>query len=154
MLHRSINRSITMKHVSKKTVLMAVSLALCSGAIWAQQAKTDQGKLEYDTNCAVCHGPLGKGDGSLRDLLRVSATDLTQLAKKNQGILPVTRMYDVIDGKGVPSHGSRDMPIWGQAYRVDDAQRLHEARGNYDADGLVRGRILLLVEYINRLQVR
>ena len=143
-----------MKNLSLKASLVAVSLVLGSGAIWAQQQKTDQGKVEYDTNCAVCHGPLGKGDGSLRDLLRVSATDLTQLAKKNQGILPVTRMYDVIDGKGVPSHGSRDMPIWVQAYRVDDAQRLQEARGNYDADGMVRGRILLLIEYINRIQAR
>ena len=143
-----------MKNASLKASLVAVSLVLGSGAIFAQQQKTDQGKVEYDTNCAVCHGPLGKGDGSLRDLLRVSATDLTQLAKKNQGILPVTRMYDVIDGQGVPSHGSRDMPIWGQTYRVDDAQRYQEARGNYDAAALVRARILLLIEYINRLQAR
>ena len=143
-----------MKYSSLKASLVAVSLALGSGAIFAQQQKTDQGKVEYDNNCAVCHGPLGKGDGSLRDLLRVSATDLTQLAKKNQGILPVVRMYDVIDGQGVPSHGSRDMPIWGQTYRVDDAQRLIEARGNYDAAALIRGRILLLIEYINRLQAR
>ena len=143
-----------MKYASLKASLVAVSLALGSGAIFAQQQKTDQGKVEYDNNCAVCHGPLGKGDGTLRDLLRVSATDLTQLAKKNQGILPVVRMYDVIDGQGVPSHGSRDMPIWVQTYRVDDAQRLVEARGNYDAAALIRGRILLLIEYINRLQAR
>ena len=143
-----------MKYSSLKASLLAVSLALGSATIFAQQQKTDQGKVEYDNNCAVCHGPLGKGDGSLRDLLRVSATDLTQLAKKNQGILPVVRMYDVIDGQGVPSHGSRDMPIWGQTYRVDDAQRLIEARGNYDAAALIRGRILLLIEYINRLQAR
>jgi mono/diheme cytochrome c family protein len=143
-----------MKNVNMKATLVAVSLALCSGAVLAQQQKTDLGKLEYDTNCAICHGPGGKGDGSLRDLLRVSATDLTQLARKNQGILPVTRMYDVIQGEGVPSHGSRDMPIWGRTYLVEDAQRLIEARGNYDAAALVRGRILMLIEYINRLQVR
>lgn len=143
-----------MKNASLKASLLAVSLALCSGAILAQQQKTDQGKVEYETNCALCHGPGGKGDGSLRDLLRVSATDLTQLARKNQGILPITRMYDVIDGRGVPSHGTREMPIWGQTYRVDDAQKFIEARGNYDAEALVRGRILLLLEYINRLQAR
>jgi mono/diheme cytochrome c family protein len=143
-----------MKHVSKKASLIAVSLALCSAAVLAQQQKNDPGKLEYDTNCAICHGPAGKGDGSLRDLLRVSASDLTQLAKKNQGILPVNRMYEVIEGKGVPSHGSREMPIWGRTYLVEDAQRLIEARGNYDAEALVRGRILMLIEYINRLQAR
>lgn len=143
-----------MKHVSLRTKLIAVSLALCGGAVWAQQQKTDLGKLEYETNCAICHGPGGKGDGSLSTLLRTGATDLTQLARKNQGILPVTRMYEVIDGQGVPSHGSREMPIWGRTYMVEDAQRLQEARGNYDAEALVRGRILTLLEYINRLQAR
>jgi len=143
-----------MKHVSKKASLIAVSLALCGGAVLAQQQKTDLGKLEYDTNCAICHGTDGKGFGSLSSLLRASPTDLTQLTRKNQGILPVNRMYEVIDGQGVPSHGSRDMPIWGQTYRVEDAQRLIEARGNYDAAALVRGRILVLIEYINRLQAR
>lgn len=143
-----------MKNVNMKATLVAVSLALCSGAILAQQQKADLGKFEYDNNCAVCHGPGGKGDGSLRDLLRVSAADLTQLAKKNQGILPVTRMYEVIEGKNVPSHGSRDMPIWGRNFLVEDAQRFQEARGNYDAEALVRGRILMLIEYINRLQAR
>lgn len=141
-----------MKNVTMKASLLA--LALCGGAVFAQQAKTDLGKLEYDTNCAICHGPAGKGDGSLQPLLRVSATDLTQLARKNQGILPVTRMYDVIDGAGVPSHGSRDMPIWGRTYQAEHAQNLLEALGNYDAQALVRARILVLIEYINRLQVR
>lgn len=143
-----------MKHVSKKASLIAVSLALCSGAVLAQQQKSDSGKLEFDTNCAICHGPAGKGDGSLSDLLRTRASDLTQLAKKNQGILPVNRMYEVIDGRGVPSHGSREMPIWGRTYLVEDAQRLIEARGHYDSEALVRGRILMLIEYINRLQAR
>lgn len=141
-----------MKNVTMKASLLA--LALCGGAVFAQQAKTDLGKLEYDTNCAICHGPAGKGDGSLQPLLRVSATDLTQLARKNQGILPVTRMYDVIDGAGVPSHGSRDMPIWGRTYQAEHAQNLLEALGNYDAQALVRARILVLIEYINRLQAR
>jgi mono/diheme cytochrome c family protein len=143
-----------MKHVSKKAALIAVLLTLCSGAIVAQQQKTDLGKQEYDTNCAICHGKDGKGFGSYSTLLRVSMPDLTQLAKKNQGILPVTRIYDVIQGEGVPSHGSRDMPIWGGTYLIEDAQRLIEARGNYDAAALVRGRILMLIEYLDRLQVR
>ncbi len=63
-------------------------------------------------------------------------------------------MYDVIQGDGVASHGRRDMPIWGRTYLVDDAQRFIDARGNYDSAALVRGRILALIEYINRLQAR
>ncbi|WP_296491762.1 hypothetical protein [Rhodoferax sp.] len=63
-----------------------MSLALSGGAVMAQQKKAEPGKLEFDTNCAIFHGENGKGNGSLQELLRVSPPDLTQLAKKNQGI--------------------------------------------------------------------
>jgi len=139
-----------------KTVLTAVGLVLCSSTLFAQQRTTDLGKREFENHCASCHGVDGKGNGAMGELLRRSAPDLTQLAKKNGGILPIARMYEVIEGAGVPipSHGVRDMPVWGREYRLDDAQNLMEARGNYDAAALVRARILMLLEYINRLQVR
>ena len=52
----------------------------------------------------------------------------------------------------VPAHGSRDMPVWGRAYRTQDAEYCHHTQ--YDAKALVRARILSLLEYINRIQVR
>jgi hypothetical protein len=52
----------------------------------------------------------------------------------------------------VPSHGSRDMPIWGRAYRIIDAEYYIDAP--YDENALVRARILSLLEYLNRIQVR
>ncbi len=132
------------------------SLALviaCSGAAaWAQPAVFDPGKQEFADNCASCHGVDGKGNGPLGELLRKSPPDLTQLAKKNQGVLPINRLYAVIDGAGVPSHGSRDMPVWGREYQIDNAQQMREARGHYDSAGLVRARILVLLEYISRIQ--
>ena len=54
-------------------------------------------------------------------------------------------------GKG---HGTRDMPIWGKEYLIEESQRLREARGAYDAPAVVRARILTLLEYISRIQVR
>ncbi|MDH4480387.1 MAG: c-type cytochrome [Rhodoferax sp.] len=131
-----------------------LALAMCSGLVFAQQAKTDMGKREFEANCASCHGMDGRGNGPLGNLLRVGPPDLTQLAKKNQGILPMNRLYEVIEGGTVAAHGTRDMPIWGREYRIDDAEHLKEARGNYDANALVRARILLLLEYLNRLQGR
>ncbi|MCY1379982.1 hypothetical protein D9M69_677530 [compost metagenome] len=59
-----------------------------------------------------------------------------------------------MEGAGVPSHGVRDMPIWGKEYLVEESQRLREARGSYDAPAVVRARILTLLEYISRIQVR
>lgn len=132
--------------------LLALLLACVGGAATAQSAVYDPGKQEFSENCASCHGIDGKGNGPLGELLRKSPPDLTQLAKKNQGVLPINRLYAVMDGAGVPSHGSRDMPVWGREYQIDNAQQMREARGHYDSAGLVRARILVLLEYISRIQ--
>jgi hypothetical protein len=44
------------------------------------------------------------------------------------------------------------MPVWGRDYRIKDAE--YYADMPYDAQAVVRTRILSLLEYINRLQVR
>ena len=125
--------------------------ALCASAAMAQ-AKVDFGKREYDGNCASCHGIDGKGNGALVSLLRRSPPDLTQLSRGNQGVFPLNRLYEVIDGAAVPAHGGRDMPVWGRDYRVQAGEYYMEAP--YDPDAYVRTRILALLEYINRLQQR
>jgi len=134
-----------------KAAATVLLMAACSG-VWAQPKGQDFGKSEFEANCASCHGLDGKGAGPLQDLLRQSPTDLTLLAKNNQGIFPLARLYDVIDGQNVPSHGTRDMPIWGRDYRVKDAAYYMDLP--YDAAALVRSRILALLEYINRIQAR
>jgi mono/diheme cytochrome c family protein len=143
-----------MKTSSIRVGLLAVGLVIGSGAAFAQQQATDIGKQEFTENCASCHGVDGKGNGPLGNLLQRSPPDLTQLAKNNKGVLPINRLYEVIDGVGVPSHGTRDMPVWGWEYRVENAQNLREARGRYDEAAMVRGRILTLLEYISRIQAR
>lgn len=144
-----------MKHPITRATLALAGLTLCLGTAFAQAQKTtDLGKLAFDTNCASCHGVDGKGNGPLGELLRRSPPDLTQLAKKNGGVFPMNRLFDVIDGGNVPSHGTREMPVWGREFRIQDAEYYIEARGNYDSAALVRARVLTLLEYINRLQVR
>lgn len=116
-------------------------------------AQTDPGKAEYDANCASCHGPAGKGDGVLRPWLTRSAPDLTVLARNNGGVLPLSRIYASIEGSEQPSaHGTRDMPVWGLDYRIRAAE--HYMEMPYNPDTYVRSRILGLVDYINRIQVK
>lgn len=133
--------------------LMAVLLA---GAALAQSAapnrQNDFGKREFEANCASCHGVNGKGNGPLVGFLSRSPTDLTLLAKKNQGVFPMSRLYDVIDGEGLPAHGSRDMPVWGREYRIKDAEYYVDTP--YPYESMVRARLLALLEYINRMQER
>jgi len=130
------------------TVIFAGLLAF--GMVQAQ-GRSDLGKREYDNNCAVCHGKIGKGDGVYLDMLRKSPPDLTTMAKRNGGIFPVARSYEVIEGAGA-GHGSRDMPIWGQHYNIAAAEYYLEVP--YNPETYVRGRILALIEYLNRLQAK
>ena len=118
-----------------------------------QIKRIDLGRVEYRARCATCHGLTGKGDGSVAAYLTRKPSDLTTLAKNNNGILPVTAMYLVITGDTeLPGHGTREMPVWGNAYRIEAGQ--HCLEWPCDVEGYVRVRILALIEYIDRLQVK
>lgn len=133
-------------------LLGAVLVAVPTGSPSAAEG-FDAGKREYDENCASCHGPGGKGDGAFRELLKTTVPDLTVLAKNNGGVFPVGRVYEVIDGRQeVASHGPREMPIWGADYSVVAAPAFDDYP--FDAEVLVRARILALMEYIYRLQAK
>ena len=133
----------------QQLAIAAAGLFACAGVL-AQQ-KMDLGKREYDNNCAVCHGRDGKGNGPYVELLKRSPPDLTTMAKRNGGVFPVAKSYEVIEGAG-PGHGTRDMPIWGMDYSVKAAEYYVDVP--YDREAFVRGRILSLIEYLNRLQVK
>lgn len=105
------------------------------------------GELEYQRNCAVCHGIDGKGQGLMKRFLTVAPTDLTALAKKNAGRFPFWQTYRIIDGREeVRGHGTREMPVWGARFRVD--------AGGDDSPGRAQaaGRILSLVFYLQHIQ--
>jgi len=119
----------------------------------SQPKRVDLGKTEYESNCASCHGLTGKGDGPMAGYVSPKIADLTTLAKKNNGILPVSAMYDIIVGeREVPGHGSRDMPVWGREYRIKAGEYYVDVP--YDPEAYVRTHVLALIEYINRLQVK
>ena len=131
---------------------LALTLVGCllAGAAMAQP-RFDAGKREFDDNCAACHGKDGKGAGSITDLLKKSPPDLSTLARRNGGIFPLARVYEVVEGAG-PGHGTRDMPAWGKTYSVEAAEYYIDVP--YNKEAYVRTRMLAVVEYIHRLQVK
>lgn len=134
------------------TGLLAAALAGVPLIATAQHKKIDIGKREYDSNCAVCHGPAGRGDGPY-GALPLSVPDLTQLARRNDGVFPFQHVYETIDGTlVVKGHGTRDMPIWGRDYRTQADER--DIDGPYGREVYVRSRILALTEYLYRLQAK
>jgi mono/diheme cytochrome c family protein len=145
-----------MKSKSSTALILAALLAAWSGTAWTGDRKPslDIGKSEYLNSCAVCHGSDGKGGGTINDLLKVPATDLTKLSKRNGGVFPVDRVYAVIDGREiVKGHGDRDMPAWGSRYSIDSEMAAEYYRDvPYDMDMYTRARIMALIDYLNRIQ--
>jgi mono/diheme cytochrome c family protein len=72
------------------------AMAAFIGGVSAQDR--DIGKIEYQSNCASCHGIGAKGDGPMSTELKRRPTDLTVLAKKNNGVFPLNSVYRIIDG--------------------------------------------------------
>ncbi len=131
------------------TAAACATLAFAAGALAQQQQKTDPGKLEFERNCAVCHGKDGKGSGPYAAELKAKVPDLTTLAKRNGGVFPVAKAFAIIEGAG-KGHGPREMPVWGLDYTVQAEQLLPEMP--YNQAVYVRTRINSLVEYLAQIQ--
>ncbi len=125
----------------------ALVLPLClAGAALAQ----DAGKTEYMNACATCHGEGGAGDGPLAEYLTVTPADLTQIAAHNDGVFPLLKVIQTIDGRsGTRGHGG-PMPVWGARFKGDLSGEI----GAYASEIVTRGRILALAEYVESLQAQ
>jgi len=113
----------------------------------------DPGRLAFESMCATCHGTNARGNGPFAKQLTVAPPDLTVLARQNNGALPITTIYEIIDGrKVIESHGTREMPIWG-AYNNSFLYPTGKfIDPSYDPDGVVRTRILTIIEYLAKIQ--
>src|SRR5580765_7965825 len=111
-----------MRHLA----LLALLAALVTGRAVAADDKAapthdaaaaSRGALTFKTNCAVCHGRTGHGDGPLSASLRIAPADLTHISKRNRGQFPFDKMTKIVDGRvRVEGHGDSDMPVWGDAF--------------------------------------
>ncbi len=131
---------------------LAVAGLLAAGpaATFAQPARPASaeqrasGRTLYMEHCASCHGTSGRGDGPAADSLRSRPTDLTHFARANGGVFPAEKTRQVIDGRGVASHGSVEMPVWGHVFKASSP-----------AGGSAVGqRIEAIVAYLESIQER
>lgn len=97
-------------------------------------AAGDLGSRLFRLHCAACHGATGVGNGPLADGLRRQPPDLTKYTARNGGVFPSERLGQIIDGRHVPSHGDREMPLWGDAFRrTRDGLDMESAQDRIDA---------------------
>ena len=135
-------------------ILIAASAMIGTIDVLHAQPEENPGRNEFLRSCASCHGVSGKGDGPVAKSLSPPPSDLTRLSEANNGVFPVSRVHEVIDGR-IESliHGTRDMPVWGDRYMQEMISR--ESRDFVSKEwneAIVRRRILALVEYISTLQ--
>jgi mono/diheme cytochrome c family protein len=134
-------------------VLLIAVAALGFGRGACAQADPERGRREFESSCAVCHGVEARGDGPLRPFLIKSPPDLTTLARRHGGTFPTREVMEMIDGRAslrIGSHGTREMPVWGQVYL--ESEQDEASRTKLHPEWSVRARITALVDYLARLQ--
>jgi mono/diheme cytochrome c family protein len=75
------------------------------------------GQQMYSSYCAPCHGIDGRGRGPVAPALKLAPTDLSLLARNNNGKFPGTHVVEVLEnGSTLPAHGTSLMPVWGPIF--------------------------------------
>jgi len=105
----------------------------------------DPGALVFRAYCASCHGVSGRGDGPAATEMRHVPPDLTKFSTRNGGVFPSVKLSRIIDGRDVTSHGDREMPIWGDAFR--------SVAGGMTTEQ-INSRIEAIVRYLASIQER
>ncbi len=120
--------------------------ATLSAAQAPNRVLVEAGARDYRELCAACHGPEGRGDGTLAEQLRTRPADLTRISARRAGAFPGAELREWIDGRFTTrAHGTREMPVWGLVLGATYPEgELEEAA--------VRGRIEVLLAYLEAIQ--
>lgn len=87
------------------------------GCIAQNMPEASEGALLFSENCAMCHGPAGRGDGDLAAEIRAEsgrgAMDLTRIQARNKGKFPRAKVLSYIDGYTRGRLDDQNMPEFG-----------------------------------------
>jgi hypothetical protein len=130
-------------------MIFAALMTQAMGVLPATAEDPHLGIIEYELSCMPCHGVDGHGDGPRAKSLKVAPADLTRIAKSNSGVFPAKRLVELIDGRAiVAEHGQREMPVWGDRYRV----RLDASERTSEIERRAHAQISALVQYLETIQ--
>lgn len=95
------------------TGLGALALTACAVAEMPEPA---EGFALYQENCALCHGPTGRGDGEIAVGMRPKPSDLTRITRRHK-TFPRAHVLSVIDGYTRMDAPGQEMPEFGLLLR-------------------------------------
>ncbi len=126
--------------------LLGVAVGVAQPLSGLPGATMSAGQQYFGRYCSACHGMQGRGDGPVAASLRTPPADLTRIAQRRGGQFPLEEIAALVDGRRmVPTHGSREMPIWGEHFAAMGG-------GGTVGEEVVRGNLLVLLEYLQTLE--
>jgi mono/diheme cytochrome c family protein len=99
-------------------VLLALLLLISFACSKAPSGDVAAGKAKFDQNCALCHGPEGKGDGPGSQGLNPKPRNFHDAAYMNTRT--DEQLHKVIKDGGAASGFSAVMPPWGTTLNDQD----------------------------------
>ena len=131
---------------------------------WAEEV--DAGKAEDPAPVARRATAPMEREGPLSSKLKAKPADLTTFAKNNNGVFPLSAVYEAIDGRPPTRLHLRFTPIWGcrhtpssvsptrtkrKVYRQPDRYESHLDL-SCDPEDVIGNCVLSVVEYLRRIQ--
>jgi mono/diheme cytochrome c family protein len=138
-------------------VVLAIAFVIGTGsgvtAVLASDNDQSEAHQDFLVLCAECHGEDARGNGPMAKNLTKTPPDLTQISKRAGGTFDEQAVFDWIIGLNMPaSHGSREMPIWGDWLMdetLEDSTTLETANA---AAKEVEARVMALVKFLESVQ--
>ena len=137
------------RHPFLAIIVAMILLNLLSVSARALDFSSYTGVQLYNRFCASCHGDQARGDGPVAKSFKIEVPDLTRIAHRHGGVFPTEQIRKIIDGrKTLPPHGSREMPVWGFAFYLEN-----QNAGYPDPERRTDDLIARLTEYLRTIQI-
>ena len=108
-----------LKRILIPTLSLVLATAFADGAK-AKRPSIAEGKKIFQTNCVVCHGEKGKGDGAAAAALNPKPRNYTDTAFMTKE--PKSRMFNVISEGGKKNGLSPLMASWKKILKPDQIE--------------------------------
>jgi mono/diheme cytochrome c family protein len=139
-----------MRAVSFSLITALAATGLVAACVPDEMPVASDGRALFMENCAICHGADAKGSGPMARAIETAPPDLTQIALRNDGTFPRTRVLSTIDGYARSDMEGPNMPEFG-ALLEGDLVPLDTG------DGVMTPtprKLVALLEYIESVQER